>query len=67
MRKLAELRGHTERVLHLSLSPDGKTIASAAGDETLRFWKVWEVEEQKDKKTKGDSLSSLSRGLQLIR
>lgn len=67
MRKLAELRGHTERVLHLSLSPDGKTIASAAGDETLRFWKVWEVEEQKDKKSKGDGLSGLSRGLQLIR
>jgi WD40 repeat protein len=37
-----ELQGHIKRVLHLSLSPDGTTIASAAGDETLRFWKVFE-------------------------
>jgi len=42
MKKIAELRGHTSRVLHLSLSPDGTTIASAAADETLRFWKVFQ-------------------------
>ena len=42
MRKIAELRGHTSRVLHLALSPDGTTVASAAADETLRFWKVFE-------------------------
>jgi cell division cycle protein 20 (cofactor of APC complex) len=41
MQKITELKGHTNRVLHLSLSPDGTTIASAAGDETLRFWKVF--------------------------
>ena len=41
MKKIAELRGHTSRVLHLSLSPDGTTVASAAADETLRFWKVF--------------------------
>lgn len=42
MRKIAELRGHTSRVLHLALSPDGTTVASAAADETLRFWKVFQ-------------------------
>ena len=42
MRKIAELKGHTSRVLHLALSPDGTTVASAAADETLRFWKVFE-------------------------
>ena len=42
MKKIAELRGHTSRVLHLALSPDGTTVASAAADETLRFWKVFE-------------------------
>lgn len=47
MVRMAELRGHTSRVLHLALSPDGTTIASAAGDETLRFWKVFEGAEQK--------------------
>ena len=41
--KMAELRGHTSRVLHLAQSPDGYTVASAAGDETLRFWQVFGI------------------------
>jgi len=45
MAKLGELHGHTSRVLHLALSPDGTTVASLAGDERLRFWKVWEEKE----------------------
>lgn len=42
MKKIADLRGHTSRVLHLALNPDGTTVASAAADETLRFWKVFQ-------------------------
>ena len=42
MKKIADLRGHTSRVLHLALSPDGTSVASAAADETLRFWKVFQ-------------------------
>eukprot|EP00730_Choanoeca_flexa_P014538 TRINITY_DN6394_c0_g1_i2.p1 TRINITY_DN6394_c0_g1~~TRINITY_DN6394_c0_g1_i2.p1 ORF type:complete len:464 (+),score=75.89 TRINITY_DN6394_c0_g1_i2:109-1500(+) len=41
MNKLATLTGHTYRVLYLALSPDGKTIVTGAGDETLRFWQVF--------------------------
>ena len=41
MAKVKELRGHTSRVLHLAASPDGKTVVSGAGDETLRFWNVF--------------------------
>jgi cell division cycle protein 20 (cofactor of APC complex) len=41
MNKITELTGHTSRVLHMSLSPDGETVVSAAADETLRFWKVF--------------------------
>eukprot|EP01018_Ginkgo_biloba_P031840 Gb_30041 [translate_table: standard] len=41
MGRIAELTGHTSRVLHLAQSPDGYTVASAAGDETLRFWQVF--------------------------
>lgn len=41
MVKFAELRGHTSRVLHMSQSPDGCTVATAAGDETLKFWNVF--------------------------
>ncbi|KAL9649813.1 hypothetical protein ABK040_009626 [Willaertia magna] len=39
--KIAELTGHTNRVFHMAQSPDGTTIVSGAGDETLRFWKVF--------------------------
>jgi cell division cycle protein 20 (cofactor of APC complex) len=41
MVKMAELTGHTARVLHMAQSPDGNTVVSAAADETLRFWKVF--------------------------
>ncbi|PNH02329.1 Protein FIZZY-RELATED 2 [Tetrabaena socialis] len=32
---------HTLRVLYLAVSPDGQTIVTGAGDETLRFWSVF--------------------------
>lgn len=41
MSKLATLTGHTLRVLYLAMSPDGQTIVTGAGDETLRFWNVF--------------------------
>lgn len=41
MKKLAVLTGHTYRVLYLAMSPDGKTLVTGAGDETLRFWQVF--------------------------
>ena len=40
MTKVTELDGHMSRVLYLAMSPDGSTIVSGAGDETLRFWKI---------------------------
>jgi cell division cycle protein 20 (cofactor of APC complex) len=42
--KVADLNGHSHRVLHMAQSPDGQTICSAGADETLRFWKVWAPE-----------------------
>ena len=41
MEKISTLTGHTMRVLYLSMSPDGSTIVTGAGDETLRFWSVF--------------------------
>lgn len=29
------------RVLYLAMSPDGQTIVTGAGDETLRFWNTF--------------------------
>ncbi|PWN90927.1 WD40 repeat-like protein [Acaromyces ingoldii] len=40
MQQVASLTGHTMRVLYLAMSPDGETIVSGAGDETLRFWNL---------------------------
>uniref|UniRef100_UPI001CB8D661 cell division cycle 20.2, cofactor of APC complex-like n=1 Tax=Erigeron canadensis TaxID=72917 RepID=UPI001CB8D661 len=42
--KMAELTGHTSRVLFMAQSPDGCTVASAA-DETLRLWNVFGIPE----------------------
>jgi cell division cycle 20-like protein 1 (cofactor of APC complex) len=41
LKKVATLTGHTFRVLYLAMSPDGQTIVTGAGDETLRFWKIF--------------------------
>lgn len=49
MKKKITLLSHTKRVLYLASEPDGQTIVTGAGDETIRFWKL------KDEK-KGQSL-----------
>ncbi len=41
MAKMAELTGHTARVLHMVPSPDGAAVVTAGADETLRFWRVF--------------------------
>nr|CAD7432794.1 unnamed protein product [Timema monikensis] len=47
--QVAELTGHTARVLHLAMSPDGTTILSAGADETLRLWKCFMPDPTKKK------------------
>jgi cell division cycle protein 20 (cofactor of APC complex) len=63
MTKMAELTGHSARVLHMAQSPDGTTVVSAAADETLRFWKCFsDSDAGKAKKLKdGASDSSVLR------
>lgn len=41
MTKVTTLTGHTFRVLYLAVSPDGSTVVTGAGDETLRFWQIF--------------------------
>ncbi|KAM7207709.1 WD repeat-containing protein slp1 [Naviculisporaceae sp. PSN 640] len=33
---------HDSRILYSSLSPDGQMLATAASDESLKFWKIFE-------------------------
>jgi cell division cycle protein 20 (cofactor of APC complex) len=42
MTKVGEMFGHSSRVLHLAMSPDGQSIVSAAADENLKFWRCFE-------------------------
>ncbi|EEP82807.1 conserved hypothetical protein [Uncinocarpus reesii 1704] len=48
MEQIASLTGHTFRVLYLAMSPDGQTVVTGAGDETLRFWKIFNKKGLKD-------------------
>lgn len=43
------LKGHRERVIYLACSPDGKNIATGAGDETIRLWKINKDEQPSQK------------------
>jgi cell division cycle protein 20 (cofactor of APC complex) len=47
--KVCDLTGHSSRVLHLAMSPDGETVVSAAGDETIRFWRCFARPHDKQK------------------
>lgn len=46
MQQVVSLTGHTYRVLYLAMSPDGQTIVTGAGDETLRFWNAFKKRER---------------------
>jgi cell division cycle 20-like protein 1 (cofactor of APC complex) len=48
---VASLTGHANRVLYLAMSPDGETIVTGAGDETLRFWNAFPKKENNESKT----------------
>jgi len=62
MEKVATLTGHTYRVLYLSMSPDGSTICTGAGDETIRFWQVFPGPRSCDKNTGAGLLFPVTPG-----
>jgi WD40 repeat protein len=37
---LRTLYGHQDTVISVSISPDGKTLASGSGDKTIKIWEI---------------------------
>jgi cell division cycle 20-like protein 1 (cofactor of APC complex) len=62
MSKVITLTGHTYRVLYLAMSPDGSTVVTGAGDETLRFWQIFPGPRSDGKDGAGGLLFPNTRG-----
>jgi cell division cycle 20-like protein 1 (cofactor of APC complex) len=66
LKKVSTLTGHSLRVLYLAMSPDADSVVTGAGDETLRFWKLF-PKNNKGLGIKTDSISKLDQKHCLIR
>ena len=51
--KQVDIPAHETRVLHSALSPDGQMLATAASDECLKMWKVFEKSSKKGARAAG--------------
>lgn len=60
--KIIDIPAHDSRVLHSTLSPDGQMLATAAADESLKFWKVWEKKDGKVATKAGSGMGAGGRG-----
>ncbi|KAF7972063.1 hypothetical protein HWV62_19215 [Athelia sp. TMB] len=50
LERVAEIRdAHDSRVLFSAVGPAGDVVVTGAGDENLKFWRVWEGERKKKK------------------
>lgn len=59
LERVAEIRdAHDSRVLFSCVGPAGDVVCTGAGDENLKFWRIWEVASQGTKKklTVGEEL-----------
>ncbi|VDN05660.1 unnamed protein product [Thelazia callipaeda] len=63
MKCLKTLKGHTERILGLTISPCGQYVMSASSDESLRLWWCFKV----DKSSKSKLGAKNSRLIQCVR
>ncbi|MCF7948879.1 MAG: WD40 repeat domain-containing protein [Spirochaetia bacterium] len=58
----AVMSGHTDQVLDMDLSPDGKYLASASMDDTVRIWDTHTLEELGVLEGHADDVYSVSFG-----
>ncbi|KAH7105211.1 WD40 repeat-like protein [Auriculariales sp. MPI-PUGE-AT-0066] len=51
MSPVAEIRdAHDSRVLYSAMAPAGDIVVTGAGDENLKFWRIWDLPPKKEKK-----------------
>ncbi|KAG6831487.1 hypothetical protein H0H87_005054 [Tephrocybe sp. NHM501043] len=76
MERVAEIRdAHDARVLFSCVGPAGDVVCTGAGDENLKFWRIWDAPEEKAKKKKiissddvgGGRINSTREGILSIR
>jgi cell division cycle 20-like protein 1 (cofactor of APC complex) len=67
MQKIATLTGHTYRVLYLAMNPEGSTIVTGAGDETLRFWNIFPAKDTTTKSLSKSTKSQLTEEMTCLR
>ena len=66
LNKVAEIKeAHDARVLFSCVGPAGDLVLTGAGDENLKFWRIWEVpkKERLHKKAAGLGISSKGLGI----
>ena len=61
--KNQEIPAHESRVLHSCLSPDGQMLATAAADESLKFWKLFEKKTGSSSASAGNGAGAAKDGL----
>lgn len=64
MERVAEIRdAHDSRVLFSCVGPAGDVVCTGAGDENLKFWRIWDVGgEEKTKKKKALGMDEVGGG-----
>jgi cell division cycle 20, cofactor of APC complex len=69
LERIAEIRdAHDSRVLYTAVGPAGDVVCTGAGDENLKFWRIWEGAGVKKKKEgKERSTSTTRSGILSIR
>ncbi|RHZ86571.1 hypothetical protein Glove_48g48 [Diversispora epigaea] len=66
LQKIIDIQAHETRVLHSTISPDGQVVATAASDENLKFWRVFQNREKNDKSKNGDKENGTSINSRLL-